>query len=495
MSADTSSPTEVASGTPPELKRNLSIWEAIGVSVALMAPSMAININPQSTAGSVGRAVPLAFLLATISVLLIAYTFVRLSQRFSHSGSVYAFVGATLGAKSGAFSGWALVGTYSFYGMVTSMAAGRLCVGLLQALGIWANAPEWFGFVIGLIVVGITLYFATRPARGSTRLLFIIEATTVTLIVIVAAVIVGKLLTGSAPGGQHFDLSVFTIAPGNNLSTVFLGVVFAFLSFAGFEASATLGEETNEPRKNIPRAILGTAIFGGVYFVVITAVEVMGFGTGKHGVTALINSPSLIGDLGASYVAPWLGDVITLGAMISAIACCLACIVGASRLIFALSRDGLGPVAFSKVSKVNGSPDRASAAVAGVVALGILLAWAVFHGQPTDLFNVAGTAGTLIILVVYGLSTLGAIKLLFFGPTKTVRAWEIVLPILALVVLVYTLFRNIYPFPSGSAWWGPGLAIVWLVCALIAILSRPAAARAAGQKLLQAEGLKLDSSE
>ena len=70
------------------LRRELSVWEAIGLSLALMAPSMAANINPQATAGTVGRAVPLAFLLATLGVLLIAYTFVRLCQRFHHAGSV-----------------------------------------------------------------------------------------------------------------------------------------------------------------------------------------------------------------------------------------------------------------------------------------------------------------------------------------------------------------------------------------------------------------------
>ena len=60
-----------------KLIKNLNIWEAIGISVALMAPSMAANINPQGTAGTVGRAVPVAFALATVGVLLVAYGFVR----------------------------------------------------------------------------------------------------------------------------------------------------------------------------------------------------------------------------------------------------------------------------------------------------------------------------------------------------------------------------------------------------------------------------------
>ncbi|HEX4103214.1 MAG TPA: hypothetical protein VHY21_22175 [Pseudonocardiaceae bacterium] len=109
-----------------QLRRQLSVWEAIGISLALMAPSMAVNINPQGTAGVVGRAVPLAFALATVGVLLIGYTFVRLCQRFHHAGSVYGFVGATLGPRLGVVAGWALLGTYTLYGVVTSTAAGDL---------------------------------------------------------------------------------------------------------------------------------------------------------------------------------------------------------------------------------------------------------------------------------------------------------------------------------------------------------------------------------
>ena len=108
-------------GTPgtPGLKRSLSIWAAVGLSVALMAPSMAANINPQASAQTAGRAVPLTFLIAAIGVLLVAYSFVRLCQYFHHSGSVYAFVGATLGPRTGVVAGWGLLGTYTFYAVVT----------------------------------------------------------------------------------------------------------------------------------------------------------------------------------------------------------------------------------------------------------------------------------------------------------------------------------------------------------------------------------------
>src|ERR1044072_1636467 len=91
---------------------SLSIWEAIGLSIALMAPSMAANINPQGTVGLVGRAVPLAVVCAPVGVLLICYTFVRLCEVYHHAGSVFGFVGATLGPRAGVLAGWSLMGTY-----------------------------------------------------------------------------------------------------------------------------------------------------------------------------------------------------------------------------------------------------------------------------------------------------------------------------------------------------------------------------------------------
>src|SRR6195952_5899738 len=126
-----------------KLRPSLSVWQAVGISVALMAPSMAANINPQGTAGLVGRATPLAFLLAAVAVLLIAYVFVRLCQYYRHAGSVYVFAGATLGAPAGAIAGLALFGTYVFYALVTSSAAGIFGSAFLDIIGVWNNQPDW----------------------------------------------------------------------------------------------------------------------------------------------------------------------------------------------------------------------------------------------------------------------------------------------------------------------------------------------------------------
>jgi amino acid transporter len=161
---------------------------------------MAANINPQGTADTgVGRAVPLAFALATIGVLLIAWTFVRLTQRFNHAGSVYGFVGATLGPRAGVISGWALMGTYTFYGVVTSTAAGIFGADFLDALGIWTNQPGWAPFVVGALALAGVWALAASNIRGGTRVLLVIEGTTVALILIVSVIILIRLAAGAAP--------------------------------------------------------------------------------------------------------------------------------------------------------------------------------------------------------------------------------------------------------------------------------------------------------
>jgi amino acid transporter len=101
--------TEAETRNPEEagaLRRELRFWEAIALSIAIMAPTAAMALNGTVPAQLVGRAVPLAFIFATVGVIFVSYAFIRLTGHFSHAGSVYAFSGATLGPRAGFFSGW-----------------------------------------------------------------------------------------------------------------------------------------------------------------------------------------------------------------------------------------------------------------------------------------------------------------------------------------------------------------------------------------------------
>jgi len=373
--------------------------------------------------------------------------------------------------------------------VVTSAAAGIFGTAFLQEVGIWHNPPTWAPFVLLAVALLLALLLAIMPVRRGGHVLLTVEGTTVALILIVTAVVLVRLLAGNAPGGHTFTWSVFTVAPGTSSSGLFLGVVFGFLSFAGFEAASTLGEEANRPTRDIPRAILGVAVFGGVYFVVVTAVEVMGFGTSKAGVTAFINSPSLLGDLGSSYVGHWVGDLITLGTTVSAFGCCLASTVGAARLMYALSRDTAGPRGVGAGSRW-GTPANATVVIVAMSALIVIIYATAFHATAFDSFLWSGTIGTLILLVAYVLASIGCIMLVFVRRKLPVPTWQIVIPIAGLVVLGYTLYRNVIPYPTGDGRWFPITSGAWLLAAVVAVIVAPGTARKLGAALAAREGIK-----
>ena len=254
--------------TRPGLRRELRFWEAIALSIAIMAPTAAMALNGVAPAGLIGRAVPLAFIFATVGVLLVAYSFIRLSRYFSHAGSVFAFSGITLGPQAGFFSGWALLGTYLAFTCASTAEAGTFGVAFFQGTGIWTGADY---IVIALVAAVLVAVLAFGDIRVITRSLLGIEGVSVTLIVILMVVIVVKLIGGAAPNHQSVTLDAFSIPGGVTFSAVASAAVFGFLSFAGFEGAASLGEETANPRREIPRAIRTAVIASGLFYILCTS--------------------------------------------------------------------------------------------------------------------------------------------------------------------------------------------------------------------------------
>ena len=162
--------------------------------------------------------------------------------------------------------------------------------------------------------------------------------------------------------------------------------------------------------------------------------------------------------------------------------------MGAARLLYALSRDEVGPASLAAVSSRSGVPARSTAPVVIAGYVITILGWFAFGVAPFDLFVASGTIGTLILLLVYALATIGAAKLLFFSGERQVAAWEVVVPFLALVVIGYTLLRNVYPYPPGwrsgirsSPHYGSSRESFTFV--------RYAATQRAGERLMAEEGL------
>jgi len=474
-----------------KLGKSLGLFEVIGISIALMAPSMAANINPQGPASIVGRAVPLAFLAAFIGVLFVSYGFIRLTQRFNHSGSIYGLVGKTVGPRAGVVAGVSLLAAYVFFIGFCFNVTGRFIVATLQALGFWGEEIDPGAFGFGLVALVIAIAVAIQPVKKGTRALLVIEIATVLLILVTAIVVVVTIASGNAPAGQTINFDGFSLADGVPFSAAVLAVVFGFLSFAGFEAAITLGEEANTPRKDVPKALLWSTLLVGTFYIFVTWVETIGFGTDAAGVEAFVGSSSLLGDLGTQFIGTWIGTLITAGAAISGFACLLAAILGAARVLFALGRDA-GVDTFSKVSDKSGVPTTAVFWTSGIALIAMLL-WKFAYPENSgsfDIFLATATIGTILILTAYAFTVFGAIKYLFFGNTgKSTPKYEIVIPAIGFAILVYVIYRNVWPLPVQ-----PALGYVYTVvgvlgATLLFVLARPKFSRKMGEALTADENL------
>ena len=99
----------------PSLNRKLGLAEALGLSLSIVAPTMAMAFNVSLAVRAAGRAAPLAFASGTLSLGLVALAFVKFSRRVAHAGSAYAYIGLAFGRRWGFVAGWTLLLTYLTY--------------------------------------------------------------------------------------------------------------------------------------------------------------------------------------------------------------------------------------------------------------------------------------------------------------------------------------------------------------------------------------------
>ena len=464
------------------LRRELRFWEAIALSIGIMAPTAAMALNGVAPAGLVGRAVPLAFLFAAIAIGLVSYSFIRLTRHFNHAGSAYALNGATLGPHVGFLSGWALMGTYTAFTAASTAEVGLFGYAFFDGTGIW-HKPPWI--VIALIAAALISAVAYSDVRFATRSLLAIEAVSVTLILILIVWIYAKVIGGSAPNGQHFTLKPFTPPHGVGIGAIAFASVFGFLSWAGFEGAAALGEETNNPRRNIPLAIGWAVGLTGVFYVVCMLAQSLGFGINAPGVKAFSSSGAPLGDLSKSFISHGYADAVNFGAMVSAFASALGTATGASRILFANGRDGFITRRLGHASPRTGAPANALAVIMAV-AVAVVVALRINNTSSTNVFFYMGTIGVLSLLVAYIATNVGAFKFLVIDRRE--NPLQTVIIAAAIAALVYVLYKNVRGVPYPYKYF-PYVVLGWLVLGGAIIAAVPGLARRIGANLTRAEGM------
>ena len=454
-----SQPRSAEPARRPTLRRELRFVETASVSIGVMAPTLAMSVTGVAAANALGRAAPLAFAFAALGVGLVAYGFVRLAGEFSHAGSVYAFVGNTLGPRAGFLAGWALLGTYLVFPPVSITGVAIFGRAFLDATGL-AHDADWYP--LALAAWAVIWFLAARGVRPTTRSVLAFEVVSVCLILVLMGAIFWRLAAGTAPAGQTLSGRVFVLPPGVGVSTLALAATAGFLAFAGFESAGSLGEESVVPTRMIPRAIVTAVAFGAVFYVACVTAQSLGFGTNAAGVSAFRHSQAPLGELAQRYVGTPLASLLDLGAVLSALGAGLGGVTVAARMMFAFGRDGLAARRLSGVSAATGVPRRALA-VEMLFGLALLTAFRLAGTSALNVFFYLATIGVLSLLVMYVLTNVAAARHL--GRRSL---WQVVAPAGGVLIAGFVLYHNVWPVPAAPYEFFPYLALGWLAAGLIA---------------------------
>ncbi|WP_183511921.1 APC family permease [Paeniglutamicibacter cryotolerans] len=457
--------------------RKLRSWEAAALSIGFMGPVLAMALNGIGVAGLVGTAVPLTFLVAFAGTCLIAYGFVRLTRKFNHAGSVYALAGHTIGPRAGFFGGFALLGTYLAFAACTLAACGVFFGAWLDQSGI-ANKTPW---ILVSAAAGVLVLLANlRESRFVTSILLAIGGTGILLMLGLGVVILYQVSTGAAPVSEPADLTPFTFA-GTTPGIIMTASVFAFLSWAGFESCASLGEETRNPKKAIPLALGGSVVGAGIIYVFIMYVQTVGFGNSAAGAAGFAASESSLTQLAAQYIGPGYAQLLAFSAFAVAFASTLSSTASGARLVFALARDGFGPASLGKLNPKTGTPTRAVVAVFAVTLTMALILFLSGVGA-FDSYYWYATVAVLCLLVAYGTTTVGVIMHILRADSGIPR-WELLMPVLGLAYLCYVFFVQTVGQEAPYSYF-PYIAAAWCLLGFIVILARPSLARSIGDRLV-----------
>src|SRR5215213_9529980 len=296
------SPERASVAAEPSLglrRRSLPFREVFAQSLAGTGPSGSLAFGPALVFASAGHGTWVSYVLSLISLLFVGWAFAVFGTRLASAGSMYTMAAEGLGPLVGVLVAWAIVVAYQ----------------VLLALAIGATA--------------VTL--ALRDVKVSMRAALTLE---VISIVAITAVLVATVAKHGLADKAQFELD------GVTLHGVVLGMVLALTGYVGFESAASLGQESDNPRRAVPRAIRINVLTCGTYFIIGSYVYVLGFDKMGMDITA---SAAPLNDLAKGAGVSGLRYVIDLGIAIGFIAVTVAALTAVSRILFNMSREGLVP--------------------------------------------------------------------------------------------------------------------------------------------------------
>ncbi len=371
------------------LKRNLGWWDLAVMGVAVAVGAGIFSVGAQAAAFHAGPAVIISFIVAGVVCGAAVMCYAEFASVMPVAGSAYTFTYATLGEFLAWIIGWDLILEMLMASSVISKYWGVYLNDFMRLIGVQWNTNIHIGsFTLDLAPIVIVAFFTILLVLGTQIGARVDGAMTILKIgVVLFVIVVGFFYVKSSnyvpfippsepasdvPGATttgtmtqplvqwltHHEPSIYGI------SGVLSGAALVFFAFIGFDVIATTSEETKNPKRNVP---LGIGAGMGITIVLYVLVAVVTTGMVPYKQLASVENPSLATAfelVGAS----WAAKIISFAIMLGLATVVMVLLLGLTRVIFAISRDGLLPRGISKTGK-RGTPAGLQIACGVVVAI------------------------------------------------------------------------------------------------------------------------------
>jgi amino acid transporter len=469
---ESTSTADVSPPVGPSLKKGvITLPGVLMQSVTSIAPAIAGLFTVPFIVLNAGIAAPLAYLGAFVIALFLGYVLAQFSRHLSSTGSYYTFVSRSLGGRWGFLVAWVYL---LFYPVVIAQVGSFMGSTLQSTLKAEYNITfQWWWFMIFLIL--FVAWTGWRGVELSVKLLIglgVIEA-----LIVLALAINGFASPGS--GGVNFGWLSFSHAHG-----LFLGVVFAIFAITGWDAAAPLAEESRDPKRTVPRAVMGSIIIMGVFLVLVSWGQTSGWGTnnlttGKNAFASSSQLPAFV--LGQHY---WGGAwwIVLFALFNSAIAVSIACTNASTRFLYGMARAKALPSFLLKVDPRSKTPINAVLTQTGInVLLGLILP--IIIGV-SNVYNVTGTWFTFALAFVYIVANVGLY--VFYKrehPDELSVPKHIVVPAIGTIALAVVIYYSVNPLPAWPVSLAPFIVLGWLAVGIVVVFTVYRGNRAGDLKL------------
>ena len=310
------------------LQRTLSLGSVVLFGIAYMTPIIVLGtfgILAQSTAGMV----PAAYLAALVAMFFTAMSYGRMASAFPVAGSAYSYVRKAISPKLGFIAGWAVLLDYLFLPMAIWLIGAAYLNSAFPAVPQWIWVLAFIGITSAINIVGLKL------ANGINALLMLVQ-----FLVLIAFVALCIHYVGGDASTPLWSVKPF-FNGDMQMPLIMSGAAIACYSFLGFDAVSTLTEETRDPRRTIPRAIMLITLIGGLIFVGVSYFVQI-----AHPSFQFDSVDSAAYEIARNIGGDLFVTIFLIGLIVGQFASGLSAQASGSRLLFAMGRDGVLPKSF-----------------------------------------------------------------------------------------------------------------------------------------------------